>query len=141
MLHLQEHHSKVFDVVIFVLFYITSVIFILQKRSYYITNETVNNYLKNTQNLENLKYDLLEHSGNILFDHFSDLDLHFLNINIKNLNTLYILLEDFKNFLGDDKMRIYVLYLNISINNKFESLKMFLSILNFSFSIISFSEI
>ena len=62
MLHLQEHHSKVFDVVIFILFYITSVIFILQKTSYCITNETVNNYFKNTQNLENLKYDLLEHS-------------------------------------------------------------------------------
>ena len=42
-----------------------------------ITNETVNNDLKNVQNLKNLKYNLLENSENILSEHSNDPDLQF----------------------------------------------------------------
>ena len=50
--------------------------------------------------------------------------------------------EELQNFLGDDKdENVSVLHLNIrSINKNFESFKIFLSNLNFSFSIICFSE-
>ena len=41
-----------------------------------ITNETVNKEHQ-AQNFENLKYDPLENSGNILFDNFSDPDLTY----------------------------------------------------------------
>ena len=54
------------------------------------------------QNFETLKYDPLESSGNILLDNSCDPDLHFFNTNIENLNTPYILPEEFQNFLDDD---------------------------------------
>ena len=106
-----------------------------------ITNGTVNKE-QQTQNFENLKYDPLENSGNILFDNSSDPDIHFYNTNIQNLNTPYILPEELQNFLGDDKdENVSVLHLNIrSINKNLENFKMLLSNLNCSFSIICFSE-
>ena len=57
-----------------------------------ITNETVN-MEQQGQNFENLKYDLLGNSGNILFENSSDPDLHFYNTYIQNLNTHYKLPE------------------------------------------------
>ena len=50
--------------------------------------------------------------------------------------------EELQNFLGNDKDKnVSILNLNIrSINKNFENFKMFLSKLNFSFSIICFSE-
>ena len=104
-----------------------------------ITNKSVNKEQK-AQNFENLKYDPLENPGNILFDNSSDSDLRFCNTNIQNPNTPYIL--PLQKFLGDDKdENVSVLHLNIrSINKDFGNFKMFLSNLNFSFSIICFSE-
>ena len=103
-----------------------------------ITNESVNKK-QQAQNFENLKNDPLENSVNILFDNSSDPDLHFYDTNIETLNTPYILPEELRKFLGDDKdENVSVLHLNIrSINKHF---KMFLSNLNFSFSTICFSE-
>ena len=62
--------------------------------------------------------------------------------NIQNLNTPYILPEELQKFLGDDKdENVSILHLNIRrINKDFENFKMFLSNLNFSLSIICFSE-
>ena len=93
-----------------------------------ITNETVNKE-QQRKNFENLKYDPLENS-------------HFYNTNIQNLNTPYILPEELQNFLGNDKdENASVLHINTRIINKdFENFKMVLSNLNFSFSIICFSE-
>ena len=51
-----------------------------------VTNVIVNKE-QQTQNIEHLKYDLLENSGNILFDNLSDPDLPFYNTNIQTLNT------------------------------------------------------
>ena len=97
-----------------------------------VTNKTVNKE-QQAQNFENLQYDPLENSRNILFDNSSDPDFHFYNTNIQNLNTLYILPEELQNFLGDDKdENVSVLHLSIrSINKIFENFKMFLSNLNF----------
>ena len=55
------------------------------------------------QNFENLKYDPLEISGNIMFDNSSDHDLHFYNTNIQNLNIPCLLPKELRRFLGDDK--------------------------------------
>ena len=60
---------------VFILFYFTNAIFILKKEV--ITNETVNNDLKNVQNLKNLKYNLLKNSENILSENSNDPDLQF----------------------------------------------------------------
>ena len=90
-----------------------------------VTNETVN-----------------KTTGNILVDNSSDPDLYFYNTNIQNLNTPYLLPEELQNFLGHDRdENVSLLHVNIrSINTKFENVKMFLLNVNFSFSIICFSE-
>ena len=106
-----------------------------------ITNETVNKE-QQAQNFENRKYDPLENSGNNIFDNSSDPDLHFYNNNIQNLSTPYLLPKELQRFLGDDKDEsVSVLHLNIrSIDKNFENFEMLLLNLNFSFSIICFSE-
>ena len=58
-----------------------------------ITNEPVNKE-QQAQNFDNLKYDPLESSGNILFDNSTDPDLHFYNTDMQNLNTPCILPEE-----------------------------------------------
>ena len=67
-----------------------------------ITNNIVNEEPQ-AQNFKNLKYDPWENFENILFENSSDPDLHFYNTNKQNLNTPYILPEEFQNFLGNDK--------------------------------------
>ena len=46
-------------------------------------------------NFETLKYDPSESSGEILLDNSCYPDLHFFNTNIQNLDTSYILPEEF----------------------------------------------
>ena len=106
-----------------------------------ITNETINKE-QQAHNFQNLKYDPSENSGNTLFDNSNDPDLQFYDNNIQNLNTPYVLPEKLQNFLGDDDgENVSILHLNIrSINKNYENFKMFLSNLNFSFSIICFSK-
>ena len=78
-----------------------------------ITNETVNKE-QQAQNFEDLQYDPLEKSGNILCDNSSHSDLHFYDTNIQNLNTPYILPEGLQNFLDNDKdENVSILHLNI----------------------------
>ena len=56
---------------------------------------------------ETLKYDPPETSGNILLNRSCDPNLHFFNTNIHNLNTPYILPEEFqKMFLVKQKTQI-----------------------------------
>ena len=106
-----------------------------------ITNETIDKE-QQAHNFQNLKYDPSENSGNTLFDNSNDPDLQFYDTNMQNLNTPYILPEELQNFLGDDDdENVFILHLNIrSINKNYENFKMFLSNLNFSFSIICFSK-
>lgn len=51
--------------------------------------------LKKSWNIEYLRCVSLEASGDILYDNSSDLDLHFFNTNIQNINTAYILPREF----------------------------------------------
>ena len=97
------------------------------------TNENV------AQKFETLKYDPSEGSCDNLLDNSCDPDLHFFNTSIQNLNTPYILPEEFQNFLDDDISKSFsILYLNI-INN-FETFTNFLSTSNLNYSITCFSE-
>ena len=71
------------------------------------------------QNFENLKYDPLGNSGNILFDNSSDPDLHVCDTNIQSVNTPYMLPEELQKFLGDGKdENVSVLHFNIRSINK-----------------------
>ena len=90
---LQEHHSKgsqwcKINTDLFNFFWVC----LSPSKMEGITNESVNKE-QQAQNFENLKYDPLENSGNILFDNSSDPDLHFYNTNIQNLDTPYIVPE------------------------------------------------
>ena len=78
-------------------------------------------------NFETLKYDPSESSGDILLDNSCDPDLHFFNTNIQNLDTPYILPEEFQNFLDDDiSESLSILHLNIrSIKKTSKLLKTF----------------
>ena len=93
-------------------------------------------------NFETLKYNPSESVGDILLDNSCDPDLHFFNTNIQNLDTPYILTEEFQNFLDDDiSENLSILHLNIrSIKKSFETLKKISSTVNYNFSIICFSE-
>ena len=62
-------------------------------------------------NFETLKYDPSESSGDILLDNSCDFDLHFCNTNIQNLDTRYILPEEFQNFLDDIYQKVCQFYI------------------------------
>ena len=92
-------------------------------------------------NFETLKYNPSESVGDILLDNSCDPDLHFFNTNIQNLDTPYILTEEFQSFLDDDiSENLSILHLNMSIKKSFETFKKISSTLNYNFSIICFSE-
>ena len=93
-------------------------------------------------NFESLKYSLLNDNHNILLDSFCDPDLNFLKNDIRNLDTKYLLPDQFHNFLYNSTTDWFsILHLNIrSIKKNFEKFKLFLSSLDFSFSVICFSE-
>ena len=102
------------------------------------TESVINGTVSKEQQARN--FENLENSGNMLFDNPSDPDLHFYNNDIQILNTPYIMHEEHKIFLGDDKNKnVSILHLYIrSINKNSENFKMFWLNLNFSFSIICF---
>ena len=65
-------------------------------------------------NFKTLKNDRSESSGDILLDNSCDPDLHVFNTTIQNLDTPYILPEEFQNFLDDDiSESLSILHLNI----------------------------
>ena len=83
-------------------------------------------------NFKTLKYDPSENFGDILLDHSCDAYpyrslSYFFNTNIQNLNTPYILPEEFQNFSDDDiSESLLILHLNIrSIKKTLKLLKTF----------------
>ena len=66
--------------------------------------KTLSNDL-NVKNFENLKYDPSKSTGDIFLDNSWDPDLNFYNINIKNINTPYIIPEDFHTFSNDLRVK------------------------------------
>ena len=93
-------------------------------------------------NFETLKYNISNESHDILLNNAYDPDLNFFSKNVKNLDTVYVLPEDFHDSLEKPITSYFsILHLNIrSIKKNFESFKTFLSSLDFTFSIIYFLE-
>ena len=85
-------------------------------------------------NFEILKYDIVDNSDDILLDNSCDPDV--------NLDTPYILPEEFQKFVGGSSHDSFsIFHLNIgSIKKNFDNFKLFFSSLAFSFSVICFSE-
>ena len=86
-----------------------------------------------------MKYNKSNESNDILLDNAYDTDLNFFS---KNLDMVYVLPEDFHDFLAKPGTGYFsILHLNIrSIKKKFKSFKTYFSALDFTFSIICFSE-
>ena len=91
---------------------------------------------------ESVKYSLLDDNDDILLDNSCDPDLNLLSKNIKNLDRAYFLPGKLYSFLDNYVIDWFsILYLNIrSIKKNFENFKLFLSSLEFYFSVICFSE-
>ena len=72
----------------------------------------------------------------------SDANFYFFSLKTQNLDTPYILLEEFQKFIDSSSHdSLSILHLNIrSIKNNFDNFELFFSTLGFSWSVISFSE-
>ena len=91
-------------------------------------------------NFETLKCNISNESNDILLNNAYDPDLNFFSKNVKNLDTVYVLPEDFHGSLEKPVTSYFsILHLNIrSIKKHFENFKTFLSSLDFTFSILFF---
>ena len=89
-----------------------------------------------------MKYNKSNESNDILLDNAYDTELNFFSKNVKNLDMVYVLPEDFHDFLAKPGTGYFsILHLNIrSIKKIFKSFKTYFSALDFTFSIICFSE-
>ena len=95
------------------------------------------------ESFENLKYSIADNNNNILLDDSCDPNVNFFNVNFENLNSPYFFPEDFNGAYENESSSNYfsILHLNTrSIMKNFENFKMFLNSINFTFSIICFSE-
>ena len=84
----------------------------------------------------------MDNSEDILLDNSCDPDVNFFSLKTQNLDTPYILPEEFQKFVGSSSHDSFsILHLNIrSIKKNFDNFKLFFSSLVFSFSVICFSE-
>ena len=94
-----------------------------------------------SSNFETLKYNLVNESD-ILLDSACDPDLNFFNKYVKNYDTKYLSPDDFKDFIEKPVTNLFsILHLNIrSIKKNFDNFKKILCSLDFTFSVICFSE-
>ena len=106
------------------------------------TSETASSSDPERPNFENLKYDIVDYSDDILLDNSCDPDVNFFSLKTQNLDTPYILLEEFQKFVGSSFHDSFtILHLNIrSIKKNSDNFKLFFSTLAFSFSVLCFSE-
>ena len=98
------------------------------------TSETASSSDPERPNFENLKYEILDNSDDILLDNSCDPDV--------NLDSPYILPEEFQKFIDSSSHDSFsILHLNIrSIKKNFDNFKYFFSTLGFPFNVICFSE-
>ena len=91
---------------------------------------------------ETLKHNLVNESDYILLDSACDPDLNFFNKYVKNFDTKYLSPGDLKYFIEKPVTNLFsILHLNIrSIKKNFDNFKNFLCSLDFTFSVICFSE-
>ena len=64
------------------------------------TSETASSSDPGRSNFENLKYDIADNSDDILLDNSCDPDVNFFSLKTQNLDTPYILPEEFQIFVG-----------------------------------------
>ena len=86
---------------------------------------------------ENLKYDIVDnYNPDILLDNLCDPDVNFFSLKTQNVDTPYILLEEFQKFVGISSHDSFsILNLKIrSIKKNFDNFKLFFSSLAFSLS-------
>ena len=92
------------------------------------------------ESFENRKYSIADNSNNILLDDSCDPYVNFFNANFENLNTPYLFPEDFNNAYENESSSIYLSILHFNIRSIKKNFKMSLNSINFTFSIICFSE-
>ena len=100
------------------------------------TSETASSSDPERPNFENLKYDIVVNSDDILLDNSCDPDVNFFSLKTQNLDTPYILSEGFQKFVGrssHDSFSIFHLKFR-SIKKNFDNFKLFFSSLAFSLS-------
>ena len=93
-------------------------------------------------NFENLKHDIIANSDDIWLDNSCDPDVNFFSLKTQNLDTPYILPEEFQKFVGSSSHDSFsILHLNTrSIKKNFDDFKLLFSSRAFSFSVICSSE-
>ena len=97
-------------------------------------------YDTETKNFETLKYNISDNTD-ILLDDSCNPDVNFFNKKFQSLDMLYIMSGEFHNFLHNSLDQFSILHLNIrSIRKNFENFKLFLNLINFTFSVICLSE-
>ena len=91
-------------------------------------------------NFESLKYNSSDNNEVILLDEACHPDSNFYNANVQKLDTPYISSEEFPSLgINTEQNDFSIFYLNIrSIKKNFGNFKLFLSSLNFTFSVICF---
>ena len=101
---------------------------------------TKEKYDTGTKNFETLKYNMSDNTD-FLLDDSGDPDVNFFNKKFQSLDTPYLMPGEFYNFLDSSLDQFSVLHLNIrSIKRNFENFKLFLNLINFTFSVICLSE-
>ena len=101
---------------------------------------TKEKYDTGTKNFETLKYNMSDNTD-FLLDDSCDPDVNFFNKKFQSLDTPYLIPGEFHNFLDSSLDQFSVLHLNIrSIKRNFENFKLFLNLINFTFSVICLSE-
>ena len=101
---------------------------------------TKEKYDTGTKNFETLKYNMSDNTD-FLLDDSGDPDVNFFNKKFQSLDTPYLMPAEFYNFLDSSLDQFSVLHLNIrSIKKNFENFKLFLNLINFTFSVICLSE-
>ena len=101
---------------------------------------TKEKYDTGTKIFETLKYNMSD-NADFLLDDSCDPDVNFFNKKFQSLDTPYLMPGEFHNFLDNSSDQFSVLHLNIrSIKKNFENFKLFLNLINFTFSVICLSE-
>ena len=94
-------------------------------------------------NFESLKYSISDNTHEILLHNSCNPDKNFFDTDIQNIDTPYILPEEFESFSCKLNSKSFsILHLNIRSLAvlTFDSFNLFLSSLNFEFNVICFSE-
>ena len=101
----------------------------------------LNECFKN-KNFQWLKYNIFVATEDIVLDNSRDPDSNYFITKIKHFNTPYVKPEEFHSqFKNHMSGCLSFLHINMrSINKNFENVKLFLSSLGFTFSVVSLSE-